>query len=144
MCQVASVCRGSAWNENLESLLVDWKLETISHYNSIPHLEILQNHSKNSSDLAFPATEKWAAEWSRDFLLSFALRLHPFVVLKLSSFLPFRAHFGFEYFGELFLSPTILLVDELVLVETQYIRVERPVSPIFEHKFAAEIHSCKC
>ena len=28
MCQVASVCRGSAWNENLESLQVDWKRKT--------------------------------------------------------------------------------------------------------------------
>ena len=53
---------------------------------------------------------------SRDFLLIFAPRLHLFVVLALSSFLPFRAYFGFEYFGELFLLWTILLVVELVLV----------------------------
>ena len=31
MCQAAGVCHNSAWNENLESLQVDWKHETISH-----------------------------------------------------------------------------------------------------------------
>ena len=40
MCQVASVCRGLARNENLESLQVDWKRETISHCNSVPLLDI--------------------------------------------------------------------------------------------------------
>ena len=30
----ADVCRGSAWIENLESLQVDWKRKTISHYDS--------------------------------------------------------------------------------------------------------------
>ena len=29
MCQEASVCRGSAWSENLESLQADWKRKTI-------------------------------------------------------------------------------------------------------------------
>ena len=33
------------------------------------------------------------------FLLFFALRSHPLEVLALSSFLPFRAYLGFEYFG---------------------------------------------
>ena len=37
-----------------------------------------------------------------------------------------------------FLSWTILLAVELVLVEIQYIRVVRPVIPIFEHKLVAE------
>ena len=32
MCQEACVCRGSAWNEHLESLQADWKRMTISHY----------------------------------------------------------------------------------------------------------------
>ena len=32
------------------------------------------------------------------------------------------------------------LVDELVLVEIQYIRVVRPVIPIFERKLVAEAH----
>ena len=31
MCQEGGVCRGSAWNENLESLQADWKCETIFH-----------------------------------------------------------------------------------------------------------------
>ena len=44
MCQVANVCRGSAWNENLESLQVDWKRKTIFHYNLIQYPGILQNH----------------------------------------------------------------------------------------------------
>ena len=42
MCQEASVCRGSAWNENSESLQVDWRRETISHCNLIPLLEMLR------------------------------------------------------------------------------------------------------
>ena len=41
MCQEAGVCRGSAWNENLESLQVHWKRKTISHCNLIPLLKIL-------------------------------------------------------------------------------------------------------
>ena len=31
-------------------------------------------------------------------------------------------------------------MDELVLVEIQYIRVVRPVIPIFEHELVAEAH----
>ena len=65
------------------------------------------------------------------FFLIFALRFRLLVVLELSSLLPFRAYFGFEYFGELFLSYTILLVVELVLVQIQQIRIVRPVTPIF-------------
>ena len=42
--------------------------------------------------------------FAHDSLLIFALRLRQLVVLELPSFLPFRAYFGFEYFGELFLS----------------------------------------
>ena len=45
MCQEAGVCRGSAWNENLESLQADWKSEIISHCDLIPLLEIFLNHS---------------------------------------------------------------------------------------------------
>ena len=45
VCQETSVCRGSAWNENLESLLVDWKRKTVSHCNLIPLLEIVPKHS---------------------------------------------------------------------------------------------------
>ena len=72
-----------------------------------------------------------------DFPLIFALRLRQPVVLELSSF---RACFGLENLGEPLPSSIILLEDELVLVEVQYIRVERPVVPIFEHKLAAEAH----
>ena len=77
---------------------------------------------------------------SLDSLLIFALRHRELVVLELFSFLTFRARFGFEYLAEPFPSKIILLVDELVLVETQYIRVERPVTPIFERTFFAEAH----
>ena len=77
---------------------------------------------------------------SRDFLSIFALRLRQHEVLELPSFLPFRDYFGFEFFGKSFPSWIILLVDQLVLVEIKYIRVERPVFPIFEHKFVAEAH----
>ena len=73
-------------------------------------------------------------------LFIFALRLRQLVVLELSSFFPFRACFGFEYLGEPFPSQIILLVDELVLVEIQYIRVERLVFPIFKHKLVAAAH----
>ena len=66
----------------------------------------------------------------RDFLLISVLRIRQLVVLELSSFLPFRACFGFEYLGELFLSWTILLEAELVLFEIQCIRDGRPVIPI--------------
>ena len=45
MYQMASICCGSAWNENLESLLVDWERETISQCNSIPLPEIPLNRS---------------------------------------------------------------------------------------------------
>ena len=48
MCQEARVCRGSAWNENLESLQADWKRKTISHCNLIPLLELLPNQPQNS------------------------------------------------------------------------------------------------
>ena len=58
MCQVASVCRGSAKNENLKSLLVEWEREKASHCDSIPLLEILHNRSQNSSVIAFGATGK--------------------------------------------------------------------------------------
>ena len=74
------------------------------------------------------------------FLLIFALRPGQFVVLALSSCLPFRAYFGSAYLGELFPSEIILPVDELVLVEIQHIRVVRPVLPIFEHKFFVAVH----
>ena len=56
---------------------------------------------------------------SHDFLFIFAQRIRQLVVLELSSFLPFRAHFGSEYLGEPSPSQIILLVDELVLVEIQ-------------------------
>ena len=77
---------------------------------------------------------------SHGFLLIFAQRLRQLVVLELSSFLPFRAYFGSEYLGEPFPSLIFLLVDELVLVEIQHIRVVRPVKPIFEQKLVAEAH----
>ena len=44
MYQMANVCRGSAWNENLESL-VDWKRKTTSRCDLIPLLEIHLNLS---------------------------------------------------------------------------------------------------
>ena len=59
------------------------------------------------------------------------------MVLELSSFLPFRACFGFEYLGEPSFSKKILLVDVLVSVEIQCIRVVRLVITIFEHKHLA-------
>ena len=77
---------------------------------------------------------------SHDLLLFFALRLRQLLVLELFSFLPCRVCFGFEFLGEPFPSSIILLVDELVLVEIQYIRVVRPVASIFEHKFVAGAH----
>ena len=77
---------------------------------------------------------------SHCFLFIFALRLRQLVVLELTSFLPFRACFGSEYLGEPFSSEIIFLVDELVLVEIQHIRVVRLVIPIFDHKLVAEIH----
>ena len=39
---------------------------------------------------------------SHDFPLIFALRLRQLVVVELSSFLPFRAYFGFEHLREPF------------------------------------------
>ena len=89
---------------------------------------------------AFAATEKGAFVSSHDFLLLFALRIHQLVVLELSSFLPFQTYFGSEYLGEPFPSQIILLVDERVLVEIQYIRAERPVIPIFELMLVAVAH----
>ena len=71
---------------------------------------------------------------SHDFLFIFALRLRQLAVLELSSFLPFRAYFGSEYLGESLPSQIILLVDQLVLVEFQKIRVERPVIAILVRK----------
>ena len=58
MCQVAGVCRGSARNENSESLQFDWQRRTVSHCNSIPLLEILLCRSWNSSVLASAAIGK--------------------------------------------------------------------------------------
>ena len=68
------------------------------------------------------------------------MRLRQLVVLELSSFLPLRAYFGFEYLGEPFPSWAILLAAELALVEIQYIRVLHPVNPIFEHELVVEAH----
>ena len=59
---------------------------------------------ENVSGNPFPATEKRAFVLSHDYLLIFALRLREFVVLELSSFLPFRAYFVFEYLEVIFLS----------------------------------------
>ena len=75
----------------------------------------------------------------RDFLLIFALRIRQLEVLVLSSFLPVHEYFVFEYLGEVFLSQ-IILVDELVLFDIQYIRGVRPVIPIFELMLVAEAH----
>ena len=83
---------------------------------------------------------KWAFVLSHDFFSFFVLRLHQLVVLELFTFLPFRACFGFEHLGERFPSEIILLLLELVLVGIRYIGAERPVIPIFEHKFVAEAH----
>ena len=57
----------------------------------------------------------------------------------LLAMLPFRAFSGSESLGEPF-PLEVLLVDELDLVEIQYIRVVRPVIPIFEHELVAEAH----
>ena len=76
---------------------------------------------------------------SHDFLI-FSLKFHQLVLVELFSFLPSRACFGFEYLEEPLPSKIVLFVDELVLVETPYFRVERPATPIFEHKFVAEAH----
>ena len=70
----------------------------------------------------------------------FLHRLRQLVVLELSTCLPFRVCFGFEYLGKPFPSQIILLVDDLVLVEIQCIRVERFVISIFEHKHVAVTH----
>ena len=72
------------------------------------------------------------------FLSIFALRFINSQFLS-SSFLPFRAYFGSEYLGEPFPSKIILLVNERVLVEIQYICDVRLVIPIFEHKLVAEV-----
>ena len=119
MCPEAGVCRGSALNENLESLQADWERKTISHCDFIPLLEIFPKHSWNSSVLASPATEKCAFVLSHGFLLIFTLRFRQLVDLELSSFLPFRAWFGSEYLGEPFPSLIILIVSVIVLYEIQ-------------------------
>ena len=64
----------------------------------------------------------------RDFLSIFVQRIRQLAVIELSSFLPFRAYFGADFLGEPFPSEIILLEDELVLVEIQYIRLVRPAT----------------
>ena len=76
----------------------------------------------------------------RDFLLIFVMRIRQLVVLQLSSFLPSRVYFVFEYLGELFPSLTILLVDQFVLFDIQFCGDALPPIPIFEHKLVAEAH----
>ena len=66
-------------------------------------------------------------------------RIRQLVVLELSSFLPVRAYFGFEYLGVSFPSQIIPLVDELVL-EIHCFRVVRPAIAIFKHKLVAVAH----
>ena len=60
MCQEANVCRGSAWNENLESLQVEWKRKTISHCNLIPPSNyvpfVVPGLSTNSSTAPSPTS----------------------------------------------------------------------------------------
>ena len=46
MCEAAIFYRGWTKSENSESSQVDWKRDTIFHYNLVPHLENLQNHSQ--------------------------------------------------------------------------------------------------
>ena len=77
---------------------------------------------------------------SHDFLSIFVQRSRRIVILELSSFLPSREYFVSEFLEALFPSNIILLASVTVLFEIQHIRVERPVTPIFEHKFVAEAH----
>ena len=58
MSQEASVCRCSAWNEKLESLLVDWERKTVSLCDSNPLIETHLKHSWSSSVLAWIAIVK--------------------------------------------------------------------------------------
>ena len=74
----------------------------------------------------------------------FVVRIRQLVVLELSSSHPIRVYFVFEFLGEVFPSEIILLVDELVLVEIQYIRDGRRPIPIFEHKLVAGAHRYSC
>ena len=141
MCEVAGVCRGSAhgtrtWNHckstgnvRQSSTVICFHIIKISRIVQRIHwfLPLLQLRSEPLKCLVI-------------FSQFFALRPDSLVVLALSSFLRFRTHFGSEYLGEPFPSEIILLVDELVLVEIRQIRVVRPVTPIFEHKFVAENH----
>ena len=62
--------------------------------------------------------------------------------LRSLNFYQFRAYFGFEYFGDFFLSLTILLVVELVLFLTPQIRIMRPVMPIFALSCIVVVHRC--
>ena len=67
----------------------------------------------------------------------FALRFRQLVVLELSSFLPFRACFGLECLGE----PVPSKINSYYRRTcSQYILVERPVIPIFEHELVAAAH----
>ena len=100
----------------------------------LPNVNFYQTESgcKFGAECSFP-------HWKVDDL-NFCTVLRQLAVLELLSFLPVRACFGFECPGEPFPSSIILLVDQLVLFEIQFIRVVRPVIPIFEHKLVAEAH----
>ena len=88
-CQEESVCRGSAWKENMESLQADWKRKTISNCNLIPLLDntpesLMEFHLflhllQLRSELLYPLT----------IFSQFLHRVRQLVVLELSSFLPF-------------------------------------------------------
>ena len=71
-------------------------------------------------------------------------RIRRLVILELSSFLPSREIFVLEFLEAPFPSKIILLASVTVLVKTHYIRVVRPVIPIFEQQLVAELHRYNC
>ena len=70
----------------------------------------------------------------------FLHRLRQLAVLELSSFLPFRAYFGFENLGEPFPFETIPLAIEFVLDDFQQIRFVRSAVPCFALPFVFVNH----
>ena len=141
MLQVASVCRSSAKIADLESLLVV-KISTKIRLHFVEFSRVIQ--------IIHPFLQ-FLYLWSEslylfhDFLSTSVQRICQHVILELSSFLPSRVCFGFEFLEELFSFMTISSCSRpCSLDENQHFRGRCFPNPVVEHKLVTEAHKYNC
>ena len=95
MCQEACVSRGSAWNQNLKSLHVDWNVKTISHCDLFPtswtspesFIEFICSCISSNCEVNL-----CIVSW---FSFNFSMNIHQLLVLEISSLSPTHEHYEF-------------------------------------------------